>query len=247
MRAVETAGKLPTFNSQLPKFLPGGPGSWHLAVVLSAVLAVVAIPADAIEVTLDRRAIEEALDIAHSSIESTHFRFHADYRFTVTTAPIDFVEIVSPFRRLVLEAETSFLLGRRMFGQREALAALQPDPDRLEVYVELTFHPHNTLVNVPEYTVELVPVGVAGDPVLPGTIDRLPRFGPRVNDSRYPFPYPYPVAPRVPAGTEPLLGGTLIARMPGRSIDPKGVYEVVVKDGDKELGRTWRVHLGRLR
>jgi hypothetical protein len=213
----------------------------------AALLAVMlAIPAGAIERTLDRRAIEQALYIAHSSIQADHFRFHVDYRFTVAKSPVDFVEIVSPFRRLVLEAETSFRQGRRMFGQRDAMKALEPDPERVEVYVELTFHPMNTFINVPEYGVEIVPFGRTGA-IQPGTIDRLPRFGPRVDDSSYPFPYPYPVAPRVPTGTEPLLGGTLIARFQGDAIDPNGVYEVVVKDGEKELGRTWRVDLARLR
>lgn len=219
-----------------------------MRITATAVLAgLLAIPAGAIELALDRRAIEQALYIAHSSIQAEHFRFHADYRFTVAKSPVDFVEIVSPFRRLVLEAETSFRKGSRMFGQREAMAALQPDPDRVEVYVELTFHPQNTLLNVPEYGVRLVPLGAAGAGIQPGTIDRLARYGPRVNDASYPFPYPYPVAPRVPTGTEPLLGGTLIARFHGNTVDPQGVYEVVVVDGAQELGRTWRVDLAKLR
>jgi hypothetical protein len=211
------------------------------------VAALMTIQVGAVELTLDHRAIEQALYIAHSSIQADHFRFHADYRFTVAKPPVDFVEVVSPFRRLVLAAETSFRQGRRMFGQREALAALQPDPDRVEVYVELTFHPLNTLVNVPEYDVQLVPLGRAGAGIQPGTIERLPRFGPRVDDASYPFPYPYPVAPRVPTGTEPLLGGTMIARFHGHTVDPRGVYELVVLDGEKELGRTWRIDLGKLR
>jgi hypothetical protein len=219
-----------------------------MRLTAAAVLtALIVVPASAIELALDRRAIEQALYIAHSSIQAEHFRFHADYRFTVAKAPVDFAEIVSPFRRVVLEAETSFRRGARMFGQREALAALQPDPDRVEVYVELTFHPQNTFINVPEYGVQLVPFGRAGGAIQPGTIDRLARFGPRVDDASYPFPYPYPVAPRVPTGTEPLLGGTLIARFHGDTVDPRGVYEVVVMDGEKELGRTWRIDLGKLR
>src|SRR5918992_462061 len=89
---------------------------------------------------LDHLAIQDALTIANSSFDSTHRRFHADYRFPVNRPPVDFVSVVSPFRRLVLAAETQERLGQRMYGQREALAALQPDPDRFEVYVELTFH-----------------------------------------------------------------------------------------------------------
>jgi hypothetical protein len=195
---------------------------------------------------LDHRTIQDALTIANSSIESTHRRFHADYRFPLNIAPVDFVSIVSPFRRLVLTAETAERLGHRMFGQREALAALQPDPDRLEVYVELTFHPHNTFIGVPEYTIELEPMTTRGPTVAPAEIERLPRFGARLDDASYPFPYPYPVGPRMPAGGEPLRGGTLIARFPGNRLDPNAGYTVIVRDGTRELART-RVDFGRLR
>jgi hypothetical protein len=195
---------------------------------------------------LDHLAIQDALTIANSSFDSTHRRFHADYRFPVNRPPVDFVSVVSPFRRLVLAAETQERLGQRMYGQREALAALQPDPDRFEVYVELTFHPHNTFIGVPDYTIALEPITFRGPTVAPAEIERLSRFGPRLDDSSYPFPYPYTVVPRGPGGSEPLRGGTLIARIPGNRLDPKAGYEVIVLDGSKELART-RVDLSRLR
>jgi hypothetical protein len=222
-------------------------GSRAAIVAATVIAALGAGRAAAIELALDRRAIEQALDIAHSTIQSTHFRFHADYRFTVAKPPVDFVEVVSPFRRLVLEAAASLRQGRRMFGQREALASLQPDPERVEIYVELTFHPMNTFVSVPPYDVELVPLAQPAARVRPGTIDRIPRLGPRLEDSNYPFTAPYAITPRTPVGSEPLLGGTLIARFQGHLLDPKGVYEAVVKDGEQELGRTWRIDLSRLR
>ena len=202
--------------------------------------------ASGIIVPLDRQAIFDALAIANSSIESTHRRFHAGYRVPVSKAPVDFVSIVSPFRRVVLAAETEVRLGRRMFGQQEALAALQPDPDRFEVYVELTFHPHNTFIGVPDYRIALEPISFRGPPIAPREVDRLQRFGPRLDDTWYPFPYPYPVGPKVPGGGQPLLGGTLIARIPGAEIDPNGVYAVIVKDGATELARA-RVDLALLR
>lgn len=198
------------------------------------------------ELTLDSRAIQEALWIANHSLESAHRQFHADYRFDVNTAPVDFLSIVTPFRRLVLAAETELRLGRRMFGQREALDALQPKPQRVEIYVELSFHPHNTFVAVPEYTVELLPAAGRGGAIPAEDIDRLPRFGPRHDAAWYPFPYPYSAGPAVPSGSGPLLGGTLIARFDGETLDPKGVYQVIVKDGKTTLARA-RVDLGRLR
>lgn len=196
---------------------------------------------------LDHLAIQDALRIANSSLETTHRRFHADYRFPVNTAPVDFVSVVSPFRRLVLTAETEERLGRRMFGQREALAALHPDPDRFEVYVELTFHPHNTFVGVPDYAIELEPLSFRGPAVVPDAIDRLPRFGPRVDEPWYPFPYPYPMGPKVPSsGAEPLAGGTLVARFAGEALNPKAVYASVIRDGARVLARA-RIDLARLR
>lgn len=196
---------------------------------------------------LDHVAIQDALTIANSSLEATHRRFHADYRFPVNRAPVDFVSIVSPFRRLVLSAETAERLGRRMFGQREALAALHPDPDRFEVYVELTFHPHNTFVGVPDYVVELEPVSYRGPSLVPEAIDRLPRFGPRMEEPWYPFPYPHPVGPKVPSsGAEPLTGGTLIARFTGGDLNPKAMYAVVVTGEKRVLARA-SVDLARLR
>ena len=215
------------------------------AAVLAALAAVGAGMAGGMELTLDSRAVQDALWIANHSLESTHKRFHADYRFAVNAPPVDFISIVTPFRRLVLAAETEARLGRRMFGQREALAALQPGPQRVEVYAELTFHPHNTFVGVPEYTLELDPV-VRGVTMASKDIVRLPRFGPRLDSEWYPFPYPYDVAPRVPAGSEPLLGGTLLATFDGEALDPQGRYEVVIKDGKTALART-PIDLGRLR
>ena len=199
-----------------------------------------------VEMTLDRRTIEEALTIANSTIESTHTRYNADYHFALNAPPIDFISIVTPFRRVVLSGASARQSGSRSFGQQEALAALQPDPQRVEVYVELTFHPLNTFVAVPEYGITLEPVSPAGNAVTPTAIDRVPRYGPRLDATRYPFPYPTSLAPRVRQGSEPLSGGTLIARVPGEDLNPKGQYSVVVRDGTKELGRV-RVDLARLR
>jgi hypothetical protein len=214
---------------------------------MRALALALALLAGSAVVPLDRRAIEEALTIANSSLESTHRRYHADYRFPVNAPPVDFMSVVTPFRRLVLSAETEERLGRRMFGQREALAALQPDPDRFEIYVELTFHPHNTFVGVPAYMMELEPAMASRSMVLPLEIERLPRFGPRFDDTWYPFPYPRSTGSTVqlPA-SEPLRGGTLIGRFAGVQIDALAAYAVIVRDGKKELGRG-RIDLARLR
>lgn len=209
-------------------------------------LALVLLALGGLQLPLDPRAIDDALRIANSSLETTHVRFHADYRVPVNTPPVDFISIVTPFRRVTLAAETAVRQGRRMLGQREALAALQPDPDRVEVFVELTFHPHNTFVAVPGYSIELQPASFRGASIPVDSIDRLPRFGPRLEDRWYPFPYPYTVGAPVPTGSQPLLGGTLIGRLSGGQLDPNGIHAVVVKDGTKELARA-RVDFAKLR
>jgi hypothetical protein len=212
-----------------------------VALVLAALAAL-----GSVEIALDRRAIEEALVIANSTIESTHVRFNADYHFALNAPPIDFISIVTPFRRVVLSGASARRSGQRSFGQAEAVKALQPDPQRVEVYVELTFHPLNTFIGVPDYDVVIDPVSPAGNVLRPEAIDRIPRYGPRLDEKQFPFPYPTSLAPRVRPGSEPLSGGTLIARIPGGQLNPKGQYSIVVRDGQKELGRV-RVDLARLR
>lgn len=204
------------------------------------------IGSSAIDLTLDSRAIQEALDIAHTSIERTRARFHADYRFVAGRAPVDFIEVVTPFRRLVIAAETRARTGGRMFSQREALETLKSDPERVDLYVELTFHPLNTFVGVPAYGVMVKSTRPGTLPIRPSTIDRIPRFGPRVDGQPVYRPLPYPIPPRVPSG-QPLSGGTLIAGFDGRLLDPKGTYDAVVTDErDKELTSV-RIDLSRLR
>ena len=74
-------------------------------------------------------------------------------------------------------------------------------------------------------------------------IDRIPRFGPRVEGS--PSPVPQPGLLVMPGGG-PLTGGTLAARFTLSVLDPRGVYDVRVKDGKTVLARTG-LDLARLR
>jgi len=195
---------------------------------------------------LDAVFIQQALSIANSSVESDHRRFHADYVFQVNSAPVDVIGLVTPFRRVVLTAETAARHGGHRYGQREALEALQPQPDRLEVYAELTFHPHHTFVGVPEYTVVLEPRSGARSAIAPRDIERIPRFTSRMDAPWYPFAYPFGGAPRLPSRTDTLLGGTLIARFSADDIDGRGAYIVTVADGARALARV-QIDLIRVR
>jgi hypothetical protein len=210
-------------------------------IVSAALLA--ATGGEAIELVLGPRALTEAVDVGQTRIDAIRTRFQQPYRLPVARPPVDYVEIVTPFRRVALAAESRARAGDRLFGQREARATLGDTPEQVDVLVELTFHPQNTFVGVPAYVVRLLPVQAATGPVEPRDFSYAPRFGPRI-DSASPA-YPYPIAPVAPGG-QPLSGGTIIARLDGRVLDPNGLYDLVVLDAGTELARV-RVDFRALR
>src|SRR5262245_52464096 len=173
-------------------------------LVLAVVVGCSAISA-AFEPLLDPQTLAEAIELGQSRIDDMRTRFHAPYRIEVTQAPVDYLEIVTPFRRIALDAEAHTRAGERLYGQREALATLGDNPSRVDVIAELTFHPLNTYIGVPDFMVTLVPAG--GMPVEPRGIVRIPRFGPRL--SGMPLPYPYVTGPPSRQGSQPLLGGSV--------------------------------------
>jgi hypothetical protein len=95
---------------------------------------------------------------------------------------------------------------------------------------------------VPEYSAQLI--DVKGARIEPRTVDRVPRYGPRVNAS--PFPIAAPGAPALPGQSQPMTGATMFVRFDGRLLNATGGYEIAVTEGKKELART-RVDLARLR
>ncbi|MBI3050745.1 MAG: hypothetical protein HYY76_20840 [Acidobacteria bacterium] len=82
----------------------------------------------------------------------------------------------------------------------------------------------------------------SADRVVPADLQRVPRFGARVAGT----PLPYPRAPVLPPGSQPMLGSTVIAGFAGTQLDPRGVYDVVIEESGKELARA-RVNLASLR
>jgi hypothetical protein len=194
------------------------------------------------ERTLDPRSLADAIDLGQSRIDDQRSRFHASYHVEVGRAPIDYIEVVTPFRRVALEAEARTRAGQRLFGQREALATLGTEPSRVDIVVEMTFHPLNNFIGVPDYAVTLRAMTDA-PPLLPRQIRGIPRYGPRVSATR---PYPYSVETPIPKGSQPLLGGTIVATFDGLALEAQGSYWAVVSDSDKELARA-RVDFAKLR
>jgi hypothetical protein len=197
----------------------------------------------AYQATLDLHTIDDAIAIGESRIESVRLRFHEPYRVNVQQPPVDYVDVVTPFRRVVLAAEGRRQAGDRRFGQRDALAAIGDRAETLELFVELTFHPQNTFIGVPPYEVHVTREGTTRD-IPPRAVDRVPRYGARVDG--FPLPYPFPTVPAPRAGSQPLLGGTLVVAFDPPALDPTGRYDVVVGENGKAVARL-TINLATLR
>jgi len=197
--------------------------------------------AAAFEPALDPRSLAEAIDLGQSRINDMRSRFHMAYRVEVMRAPVDTIDVVTPFRRIALDAETRTRAGERLYGQREALGALGDNPARVDVVVELTFHPLNNYVGVPDFTVTLLAPG--GARIDPGAISRAPRFGPRLSSA---LPYPYLTGGAGPQNGTALTGGLVVASFDGRALDPNGTYVVLIRESGKDVAKA-SVDLGRLR
>lgn len=209
------------------------------AVVVGCLVSAV-VSSQAIQIKLDRRAMEEAIYIGQSRIESDRTRFHAPYRVRVMRPPIGWIDVITPFHRVELAAESNARRGGRMFSQQEALAVMKDAVDQIDLLIEMSFHPLNTFVAVPPYQVEIFLPG--GRRVEPKRTERFPRFGPRAeSDSGPAMPNPAPFG-----GGQTVVGGTILAPLDGSGFDPNQRIEVVVLDGKTELART-PIDLGKMR
>jgi hypothetical protein len=205
-------------------------------------LACAAVGLSAVQLTLEPRAISEAIAIGQSRVEKDRRAFHAPYRIPINKAPVDFVDVVTPFRRVALHAEARARVGDRSFNQRQAFDLLATAPAELEVWVELTLHPQHTYVDVPPYVVSLL--DRTGVRITARSVEREPRFGARVDGEPLRIPVPGGLAKT--GVSEPMLGGTVKAQFDGRLLDAAGAYDVVVEEEMRELARA-RIELGRLR
>jgi hypothetical protein len=146
---------------------------------------------------------------------------------------VDWIDVITPFHRIVLAAEAKARAGNRVFAQREAFAALSEAPGQITLVLELTFHPLNNFIGVPNYEVALI--GPKGDRIPPDRLDRYPRSQPRVDTLTPEIPIPGG-APVLSKG-EPVIGGTLVAPFDARRLDPVGRYSVVLSEKGTELVR----------
>ena len=215
-----------------------------LPALLPALILTAAVGLPAFERTLTPDTVAEAIGLGQSRIDDVRTRFHSPYRVAVGQPPVDFVEVVTPFRRVALDAEAHAAAGGRLYGQREALLLLGDDPTRIDFIVELTFHPMNTYLGIPDYAVTLAPAASATAVRQPKTIARIPRFGPRVAGSTP--QYPVVPTPGVRNGSQPLLGSSIVATFDGQAIEERMAYILTIAENGKELARS-RIDFSALR
>ena len=202
-----------------------------LAVAVCALC--VSVSVGAVQLTLDNRALFDAITIGQSRLERERVAVHEPYRLRVARAPVDWIDVVTPFHRVVLAAEARARVGDRVFGQREAFAVLREATGQIDLVIELTFHPQNNFVGVPPYEITLI--GPGGAKVQPLRTDRYPRFQARVAT-------PTPELP-LRGGTplsgngDPVLGGTIVAPFNGANLNPVALYTVLMTEAGKELAR----------
>jgi hypothetical protein len=204
-----------------------------VAAVCAVLAASIAPLAGGVDVRLDVQAIGQALSLGQTAIVADLTRFHRPYRVEVSRPPVDYLEVVTPFRRIVLAAQARARAGDRTFGQRQALEIEGAAPRQIDVYAELTFHPLNTYVLVPSYRIRvLAPDGGA---IEPRNVTGMPRYGPRVDGGLVPYtPTPLPGGP-VPGRSQPMLGATILASFDSNALAAacSGRCDVVIEEEGK--------------
>lgn len=193
-----------------------------------------------VEPALGGRLVDEALSIGHSRIQAVRTRFHQPYRIAIASPPIDYIDVVTPFRRVVLLAEERTRAGGQL-RQRDAFALIEDRPAQIELRVAATFHPLNAFVGVPAYDL-LLRTDAAEMPVDPLRINLIPRFGARLEG----LPNGLPTSGLTASSSQPLLGGTLVASFSTDGLNLTGVYGVVVTEDGNELTRA-QIDLGTMR
>ena len=184
-----------------------------------------------VQTNVDLPAIDDALTLIRSGSAGELARFNEPYRVKVEKAPVDYLEVVTPFRRIVLAGTAKAAVGDRSFGQRQAIESLSEGGERLDVYAEMTLSPLNNYIGVPDYVVTLID---RSDKRIEATATtRLSRWTPRLPGPPAVAPFQVPTTPR----GSPLIGATVIAGFDLKMLAPAATYDVIVELGNEELAR----------
>ncbi len=204
------------------------------AAILTMVAAIV--PAGAggsgpFEVNLDTATIERAIALGRSTDAASKRTFHDSYVIPVDDQVLDRVEILTEFRRVVLETENRVGAADIGWGAQQAAAMLRPWRNTVSVVLHVTFAPNNSYRAMPPFRVVLYARPRGGEParIQPLNVVQTPR---------------YVAGQPAPPGT-PILGGTVEATFSANTLDPRGTYLAGVSMDDRELRRV-EIDFGRV-
>jgi len=142
-----------------------------LAVMACAGLA-------ALGLSLGSAEIDRAIGIGRKNA-SERRQFHSAYTIPIDDPTLAGFEVLTEFRRVVLESEERERLGNRHLDVIDAEAVLRPFRDKVAIQANLRFNPHNVLVSVPSYDIilagdrgeeDLMPVNMRRIPFMNGTV-----------------------------------------------------------------------------
>jgi len=107
------------------------------------------------------------------STQAERTRFHAAYLIASSDPTVERVDLLTPFRRVVVETERRLDFGDHQFGARQAADAIRKWRSTLTISVRIRFHPQNVYVTVPPYET-IVASSPGGDEVALGDVRRTP-------------------------------------------------------------------------
>ena len=157
-------------------------------------------------------------------------QFHQKYRQPLVGSLSGDLEVVTPYRRVVLMTEEHVRMADVAWTPERAATALEPLRGRLTIGLHLRFDPRNAYQALPAVSVALLPRGSAGSAILPV-------------DTR--SAAVYVSGQPAPPGT-PVLGARIESTFSTSRLDPAGVYLVSIAIEGREAERV-PVDLGRLR
>jgi hypothetical protein len=125
---------------------------WRQAAALLAATVLAAPAVRAIQRDLSTQELQRAIKTGGGS-DAARARFHAAYLFPLRAddPAIEQLEVLTEFRRVVIEAEDRLRKGDHMFGAGQAAVAIRAWHDKVTIVLRLRFHPQNVLVTVPAY------------------------------------------------------------------------------------------------
>jgi hypothetical protein len=126
------------------------------AAVMTLAAALPAPAVRAIQRDLGTQELQRAIKMGSGS-DADRARFHAAYIVPLSSADpaIERLEVLTEFRRVVIEAEDRLRKGDHMFGAGQASGVIRAWHDKVTLVLRLRFHPQNVLVTVPSYELTL--------------------------------------------------------------------------------------------